>query len=183
MNHETENSMVLGAEYEESTERPEPDYDEVRQQSVDKDSDSPTPNDPIAEILKDTPFALKGAADSKQQDHDDDCSCMDRMDSGRLFPRSDWSCSCGYRNNSSKITDIHTCGFPWRSIETGYWSFLDICTGCHATRHKPTTADSKHEPEDSLNQTLVDITLSQQIDRLDDLCERLEGTTYGKRQA
>jgi len=34
-----------------------------------------------------------------RQDHDPDCTCMDRMDSGRPFARHDWPCSCGYRKN------------------------------------------------------------------------------------
>ena len=35
--HSQENSMVLGAEYEESTERVEPDYDEVGQIKIDEE--------------------------------------------------------------------------------------------------------------------------------------------------
>ena len=33
----------------------------------------------------------------KYADHLPDCSCLDKMDSGRLFPRHDWQCSCGLR--------------------------------------------------------------------------------------
>ena len=42
--------------------------------------------------------------------------------------------------------------------------------------------EPEFERDTSLVDALKEITLSQQIDRLDDLCERLENTTYGKRQ-
>ena len=35
--------------------------------------------------------------DEQRQEHNADCTCMDRMDSGKPFARHDWRCSCGYR--------------------------------------------------------------------------------------
>lgn len=36
--------------------------------------------------------------------HLETCACVDRMDSGELFPRSDWPCDCGFNEAHREST-------------------------------------------------------------------------------
>ena len=75
-------------ELEAEIERLKADYDECYQDLVDETLRANAAEERIDKLQ---------AVVTRYAEHDAGCTCEDLMDSGDIFYRGDWTCSCGYR--------------------------------------------------------------------------------------